>query len=358
MGDILAQVARVCRDGRLGRHGGQRRDPYAGVMVTSIRRLGSAALGVLALLACACGADESRPDATRSVSSTPASGASSDRVGVDDAEATTTTTIDVAPGPPDRPPELASEPAAITEQLVLAELAVRNPDTPEAVLVEQAHIAQYAYRVLAAHPEWDAEAMAVVPPELRRAVDANIAARRELRGMHTHLLETLPAWRIIEPLPFDELLGHYAEAEAEFGVPWEYLAAIHLVETAIGRVDGISVAGAQGPMQFMPGTWDAFGGGGDVRNHRDAIRGAARYLRHSGAPDDMTAALFSYNRHYNYVRAIEHFASVVRDHPNAFRGYYHWQVYVLTVEGDVVLPVGFEEHERIPVADYLARLDP
>ena len=219
-----------------------------------------------------------------------------------------------------------------------------------------AHVQQYAYRVLAERPEWDDTVRAELPEDLRLAFDANTGARRELRGMHTHLLETLPAWRIIAPEPADVLLAHYREAKATFGVPWEYLAAIHLVETAIGRVDGVSVAGAQGPMQFMPGTWDAFGEG-DVHDPRDAILAAGRYLDHSGAPGDMTEALFAYNRHYNYVRAIEHYASVMRDDPAAYLGFHQWQVYVLTVEGDVVMPVGYDEPERIPVAEHLARLD-
>jgi hypothetical protein len=310
------------------------------------------ALGACSLLLVACGSDEAGPAMARTISSAPSTDAAGDPVNAPAPQEPTTTTV---PGPPDRPPELGSDPAAVVAHLVAAERAVRDPSTPEHVLAEHAHIQQYAYRVLAANPDWDAEVRAQVPDDLRRAFDANIAARRELRGMHTHLLETLPAWRIIDPPPFDELMAHYRESEETHGVPWEYLAAIHLVETAIGRVDGVSVAGAQGPMQFMPGTWDAFGDG-DVRNHRDAILAAGRYLRHSGAPGDMTAALFSYNRHYNYVRAIEHFASVIRDDPNAFRGYYHWQVYVLTAAGDVVMPVGYEEHERIPVEEYLARL--
>ncbi len=269
------------------------------------------------------------------------------------APATSTTTV---PGPVDRPPQIATEPSSLGAELAAAELAVRNPATPVAEMIEQAHIAQYAYRVLAANPEWDTEARAAIPAELHHAFDANLAARRELRGMHTHLLETLPAWRIIEPAPYDELLAHYQEAEATFGVEWEYLAAIHLVETGIGRVDGVSTAGAQGPMQFMPGTWDAFGEG-DVHNPRDAIFAAARYLRHSGAPGDMREAIFAYNRHYNYVRAIQHYASVMRDDPNAYRGYYHWQVYILTVEGDVVMPLGYEAAERVAVEEYLATLD-
>ena len=299
-----------------------------------------------------CGTDEVPDSAARTVSSTAATPGTDTTTTT---EPTTTTTTE--PTPPDRPPELPDEPVAIAELLVAAELAIRNPEVTGHELSEHAHVAQYAYRVLATNPEWDTEVRAVVPPELHLALDANISARRELRGMHTHLLETLPAWRIIDPIPYDELVGFYQAAEAEFGVPWEYLAAIHLVETAIGRVDGISVAGAQGPMQFMPGTWEAFGNGGDVRDHGDAIHGAARYLRHSGAPGDMRAALFAYNRHYNYVRAIQAYASVIRDDPLAFRGYYHWQVYVLTAFGDVVMPVGYEEFERIPVEEYLARLD-
>ena len=70
--------------------------------------------------------------------------------------------------------------------------------------------------------------------------------------MHTKLSSTLPAWRIVRPAPADELLDAYRDAEAEFGIPWRYLAAINLVETGLGRIRGTSIAGAQGPMQFMP----------------------------------------------------------------------------------------------------------
>jgi len=66
---------------------------------------------------------------------------------------------------------------------------------------------------------------------------------------------------IVAPPPADELLGHYRAAGDEFGVDWTYLAAIHLVETRMGRIRGTSTAGAHGPMQFMPATWDAYGEG-------------------------------------------------------------------------------------------------
>src|SRR5206468_3736516 len=148
------------------------------------------------------------------------------------------------------------------------------------------------------------------------------------------------AWRIVAPAPMDDLARYYREAEADFGVPWSYLAAIHLVETRMGRIRGTSVAGAQGPMQFMPGTWAAYGEG-DVNSDRDAIRAAARYLKANGAPANMPNALFRYNNSQRYVRAVTAYAEVMRAEPNAYRGYYNWQVYYLTTKGDILLPVGY-----------------
>jgi membrane-bound lytic murein transglycosylase B len=150
----------------------------------------------------------------------------------------------------------------------------------------------------------------------------------------------LPSWRIVEPAPADELLAHYRAAEAEFGVPWNYLAAIHLVETAMGRIRGTSSAGAQGPMQFIPTTWAAYGQG-DINDTGDSIRAAARYLRASGAPRDMDTAVFRYNPSQRYVRAVTAYAGIMAARPEAYRAYYHWQVYYLTRTGDVHLPVGY-----------------
>ena len=53
---------------------------------------------------------------------------------------------------------------------------------------------------------------------------------------------TLPAWTIVEPLPPDELLGDYHDAEAATGIAWYWLAAIHLQETRMGRIIGTSSA--------------------------------------------------------------------------------------------------------------------
>ena len=62
------------------------------------------------------------------------------------------------------------------------------------------------------------------------------------------------------------------------GVGWNYLAAINLIETRLGSVVGPSTAGAQGPMQFLPSTFAAYGDGGDIHSPRDSIIAAGRYL--------------------------------------------------------------------------------
>jgi membrane-bound lytic murein transglycosylase B len=253
-------------------------------------------------------------------------------------------------------PRAAADPVALAAQLTAAERAVRDPATAADVLVAASQLQQVAYRQLGPHPEWDSEVMARIPPELAEAVTLNVQSRREFRSMHRRLSDTLPAWRIVSPEPAGDLLALYQEAEATFGVGWEYLAAINLVETGMGRIRGTSVAGAQGPMQFMPATWAAYGAGGDINSTRDAIMAAGRYLAANGFanPGGIEGALFAYNRHPAYVRGVAALARVMELDPRTFYGYYHWQVFYLTALGDVLLPVGYEATEPVPAADYLA----
>ncbi len=257
------------------------------------------------------------------------------------------------PAPDERP--LPTSPAELVAALDEAELALREPGIDEADAAPWGRRQQALYRVLAFNVGWEAEVLASVDSEIAAAVAANWAAQRELVALVNteRLSETLPAWRIVEPRPADELLGYYREAEAATGVPWEVLAAINLVETRMGRIDGVSSAGAIGPMQFLPTTW-AECCEGDPTDPHDAINGAARYLVQRGAGDDLDRALFGYNNSDYYVTAIRSYAAVIEADPEAYYGYHAWQVYFLSAEGLVVIPVGYDEGEPIPAADYLA----
>ena len=88
------------------------------------------------------------------------------------------------------------------------------------------------------------------------------------------------------------------------------LAAIHKVESNFGANQGPSSAGAVGHMQFMPGTWRAYGvdangdGEKDPSNAEDAIYAAANYLHASGAPGDWDRAIFAYNHADWYVDMV------------------------------------------------------
>ena len=104
----------------------------------------------------------------------------------------------------------------------------------------------------------------------------------------------------------------------------------------MGRIRGTSTAGAQGPMQFLPATWKAYGMGGDINDPRDAIFGAANYLKaNGGAAGRMDNALFRYNNSNRYVRAVTLYATQIEADPTAYPAYHGWQVYYITPWGDL-----------------------
>lgn len=162
----------------------------------------------------------------------------------------------------------------------------------------------------------------------------------------------LPAWRIDPPAPAGDLLGFYRDAEAATGVGWNYLAAINLIETRLGSVNGTSTAGAQGPMQFMPSTFSAYGSG-DIHSPRDAIMAAGRMLAANGFATDPDRAIYQYNHADQYVRAVDEYAAILAADPAAFAGFYRWEVYCKTTAGDVLLPIGYAESAPISAAQYV-----
>ncbi|GLE50733.1 hypothetical protein ATCCBAA256_03200 [Mycobacterium montefiorense] len=250
-------------------------------------------------------------------------------------------------------PQLASDPAQLADDLVADEQALRNSGTPEAALSAAAHREQVAYRAIGRHPEWDATIRPRIPASLTDVYDRNVDARRQLQAM-AQVRDTVPAWRIDPPTPADELMGYYHAAEADSGVGWNYLAAINLVETRFGSIHGVSTAGAQGPMQFLPSTFASYGQGGDVNSPRDSIMAAGRYLAANGFANDRDHAIYGYNHAHQYVQAVDQYAALIAADPATFATFYRWDVYYVTTAGDVLLPIGYAATSPIPVADYLA----
>jgi hypothetical protein len=237
---------------------------------------------------------------------------------------------------------VADDATTLLAQLVTAERAVRDPAVTGKELAFMGHLQQRVYRHLIERPDLRDPVFAAIPPDLRGAADLNIAACADLYLFGPVGTTELPAWRIVSAPPIGDLLRYYREAEAEFGVPWYYLAAINLVETRMGRIRGDSYAGAQGPMQFMPATWDIYGEG-DINDTHDAILAAGRYLSAAGAPQRIERAIWMYNHDDEYVDAVMKYAAVMRANPSAFRGYYGWQVYFVTANGTFLLPEGWSK---------------
>lgn len=291
------------------------------------RGLGLLLAGALVTSGCNRGADQTVSSVPRTTPTT---------------EATTTSTEAPPTGPPaSSTPQAAADAAGLAAQINTAEATIRNPAATAEELRQAGHTAQVAYRAAVVRPEWMPDILKAVSPALRDSVAANVNAGWLLRSMITKPKDTLPDWHIVTPEPVEELISHYKGAEAEFDVPWQYLAAVNLVETRMGRIRGVSSAGAEGPMQFLPSTWAAYGDGGDINSYRDAIRAAARYLKANGAPTNMRSALWNYNHSYKYVDAVTQYAEQMKAEPRAIYGYYHWQVYYLTSGGDVLLPEGW-----------------
>jgi hypothetical protein len=200
--------------------------------------------------------------------------------------------------------------------------------------VELAALAQQRLVIrLTAQPRRAVAVVARVRGPLRPHVVATVRARLALLRLGPTRPRPLRAFRTGPALPPDTLLRYYRRAQRRFQVGWHVLAAVNFVESAFGRLRSPSWAGALGPMQFLPATWRAYGLGGNVHHPRDAILGAANYLRASGAPQDYRRALYAYNPSPSYVEAVLRYAERMRRDSRAFYAYYSWQVFVRTPSG-------------------------
>ena len=97
------------------------------------------------------------------------------------------------------------------------------------------------------------------------------------------------------------------------GMSWTLLAAVGQVESGHGANPGTSYAGAQGPMQFMPSTFAAYGvdgdndGDTDIMDPADSVFSAAHYLCANGAGrggDALARAIWHYNHADWYVQLV------------------------------------------------------
>ena len=242
----------------------------------------------------------------------------------------------LGPGPVPPP-----TPAALGAELARVEVALRDPATPAGEIAGLGLAQQVGYRQLANYPAWRPAVLEAVPANLRKAVLANVDAELRLASMHARRPTTFPKWRILPAPPPAEVLAAHKAAAAEIGVPWPVLASIHLVETRMGRIRGVSTAGARGPMQFLPGTWTQYGAGGNIEDLQDASKAAARLLKRNGINGNPRNAVFNYNRSNAYVDAVLAYAAVMEADPQAFLGYHGWQVFYRHASGDTLLPEGW-----------------
>lgn len=227
-------------------------------------------------------------------------------------------------------------------------------DEPDAY-ADLGHTEQLVIRQLVRNDEWIESFLSELSAQDRAIAELHLTARRELGLLHTgdSPSPNIPAWTIVDPEPLDVLIGHYKRAGEATGIDWQILAGINLVETGMGRIRGASSAGAQGPMQFLPTTWDEVSEGGDINDPGDAIDGAARYLVQRGGLEDIRQGLFGYNNSDNYVNAVLAYADLLELDERTIRGFYNWEIYVGTSAGTLWLPVGFLAPEATPAVDYL-----
>lgn len=113
-------------------------------------------------------------------------------------------------------------------------------------------------------------------------------------------------------VPGDLLVTYQQEAQHCPGLPWPVVAAIGKAETDHNRATATSTAGAVGPMQFLPSTWERFQADGDgdgvanIEDEEDSIAGAVRLLCTSGGdqPATLQEAILTYNQSQEYVDAV------------------------------------------------------
>lgn len=231
------------------------------------------------------------------------------------------------------------DPAQLAVEINRSQAVIDGASRPRANLSRAASSQQLAFRRLADRRPLRRPTLGRLAPAARSAAKAALRAADALSRI-VPAERRFPDWRIVAPPAPTELLSYFQAAAAVYKIPWQYLAAVELVETRMGRIRGLSPAGAEGPMQFMPATWAQYGRG-SIDNQRESIMAAARFLKANGASSNIGRALLHYNPSEAYVVAVESYAREMRRDGHAFYGYYYWQVLYQTSKGTFLLPVGY-----------------
>ena len=218
----------------------------------------------------------------------------------------------------------APAPAGLLDR-VRRQLALESADFAYRSAVRQEELRVYE---LASYYSVETAVVPLLPGSVSRPVEDAIAGLHSLYALagydQYYLVHAHFEFPYANAASIADLRAYYLEAQQKYGVDASYLASINFIESAFGRNDGPSSAGAQGPMQFLPGTWANWGEGGNIWDPHDAILAAARFLVHYGAPDDMRQAIFHYNLDYDYVDAVEFFARAIRADPAWLDRLYYW----------------------------------
>lgn len=172
-------------------------------------------------------------------------------------------------------------------------LAVENHTSVQS-LIEMNHLRSeliYPGQKLKVYPTEQQLAVGLDEQEATRSIDLHDVSQK---GIPVHLI------------PVYQAAGH------KYGVPWTVLAAIHRTETGFSTAPVVSGGGAEGPMQFMPSTFEHYGvtapghhGAPDINNVYDAIYTAAHMLARDGYVENPKAAIYQYNHSIEYVKSIQ-----------------------------------------------------
>ena len=152
----------------------------------------------------------------------------------------------------------------------------------------------------------------VAMPALKREVRAALGGAGRVVSLREPELPVDTSTHGGKPATYLQL---FRESAARYcpGLSWTVLAAIGQIESGDGANNGPSTAGAEGPMQFLPSTWQEWGitafgepGPPNVMDPYDAVPSAARYLCAAGAgtPAGLPRAVLAYNHASWYVAEV------------------------------------------------------